>query len=48
LAFFISFFYYFASTGNKAFKKLGIHRVGTRAAEILGIKKILKKILKFV
>jgi mannosyltransferase OCH1-like enzyme len=33
---------------NKAFKKLGIHRVGTKAAEILGIKKILKKILKFV
>ncbi len=33
---------------NKFFKKVGIYRFGKRAVEILGIKKILKKILKFV
>jgi hypothetical protein len=33
---------------NKLFKKLGIHRLGTRLAEILGIKKLLKKLLGFI
>jgi mannosyltransferase OCH1-like enzyme len=37
-----------ASPLNKLFKKIGIHRAGSRAAETLGIKKILKKILGFV
>lgn len=33
---------------NKFFKKIGIHKVGKRTAELLGIKKILKKIFRFV
>jgi mannosyltransferase OCH1-like enzyme len=33
---------------NKAFKKIGIHRIGTKIVEILGVKKILKKLLGFV
>lgn len=33
---------------NKFFKKIGIHRLGKKCAEILGIKKILKKIFKFI
>jgi hypothetical protein len=33
---------------NKFFKKLGIHRLGTRIAEALGIKQILKKLLGFI
>lgn len=33
---------------NKLFKKLGIHRIGTRIVEILGIKTFLKKLFGFV
>jgi len=33
---------------NRFFKKVGIHRIGTRIAELLGIKKILKKLLGFI
>ena len=33
---------------NKFFKKTGIHRIGTKVAELLGIKKILKKLLGFI
>lgn len=32
---------------NKFFKKIGIHRLGKRIAETLGIKKMLKKLLGF-
>lgn len=32
---------------NKFFKKIGIHRVGKKTVELLGVKKILKKIFKF-
>lgn len=33
---------------NKLFKRLKIHRLGTRIVEILGIKEILKKLLGFI
>jgi mannosyltransferase OCH1-like enzyme len=33
---------------NKLFKKIGIYRIGKKVTEILGIKKILKKLLGFV
>jgi mannosyltransferase OCH1-like enzyme len=33
---------------NKAFKKIGIHTLGKKITEALGIKKILKRILGFV
>jgi mannosyltransferase OCH1-like enzyme len=33
---------------NKLFKRLGIHRIGIRIAEALGIKSFLKKLLGFV
>jgi mannosyltransferase OCH1-like enzyme len=32
---------------NKAFKKIGIHKIGKHVTELLGIKKILKKMLRF-
>lgn len=33
---------------NRFFKKIGVHRFGTRVAELLGIKKLLKKLFGFV
>jgi hypothetical protein len=33
---------------NKFFKRIGIHRLGTRVVEILGIKTFLKKLLGFI
>lgn len=33
---------------NKLFKKTGIHRIGKKVTETLGIKKVLKKLLGFV
>jgi hypothetical protein len=33
---------------NKFFKKIGVYRLGKRIVEILGIKKVLKKILGFI
>lgn len=33
---------------NKLFKKTGVHKIGKKAVEVLGIKKILKKLLGFV
>lgn len=33
---------------NKAFKKLGIYSFGKKVAELLGVKKILKKLLGFI
>lgn len=33
---------------NKFFKRLGIHALGTRVAEMLGIKQLLKKLFGFV
>ncbi len=33
---------------NKLLKKVGVHRIGTKVAEMLGIKQILKKILGFI
>jgi len=33
---------------NKFFKKLGIHRLGSKVAEMLGIKSFLKKLLGFI
>lgn len=39
--------YSWGSPLNKFFKKIGIYRVGKKVVEILGVKEILKKILKF-
>ena len=33
---------------NKFFKKIGIYRFGKQAVEALGIKKLLKKLLRFI
>lgn len=33
---------------NKFFKKIGIHKIGKKIVEILGIKKILKRLLGFI
>jgi len=33
---------------NKAFKKIGIYRIGKKTVEVLGIKKILKRLLGFI
>jgi hypothetical protein len=33
---------------NKLFKRLGIHRIGTKIVELLGIKTFLKKLLGFI
>ena len=33
---------------NKLFKKTGVHRIGKKTAEVLGIKKVLKKLFGFV
>jgi mannosyltransferase OCH1-like enzyme len=33
---------------NKFFKKIGIYSVGKKTTEILGVKKIIKKLLKFI
>lgn len=33
---------------NKFFKKIGIYRVGKKCVEILGVKKLLKKIFRFI
>jgi len=33
---------------NKFFKKIGIYRLGKKIVEVLGMKKILKKIFKFI
>lgn len=33
---------------NKFFKKIGVYRVGKRITEILGIKKLIKKLLGFI
>jgi hypothetical protein len=33
---------------NKFFKKIGIHKLGKKVAEILGVKKILKKLFGFI
>ncbi len=40
--------YSWGSPLNKFFKRVGIHTFGKRVAEILGIKKLLKKLLRFV
>lgn len=33
---------------NKLFKKIGIYRIGKKISEVLGVKKILKKLLGFI
>lgn len=40
--------YSWGSPLNKFFKKIGIHKIGTKIVDALGIKKILKKLLGFV
>ena len=40
--------YSWGSPLNKAFKKIGIYRIGKKMLEMLGIKKIIKKILGFI
>ena len=40
--------YSWGSPLNKAFKKIGIHKIGRKVVETLGIKKVLKKILGII
>jgi hypothetical protein len=40
--------YSWGSPLNKFFKKIGIYTAGKKIAELLGIKKLLKKILRFI